>query len=92
MPYTLKGRRILVTGGSRGLGAVICEKFAVEGAHIIVNYVTNKDRAIEVVKKVETYGVKAFMVQGVWGLFAHLVILLSWLTLLTFTGCRNSRR
>jgi NAD(P)-dependent dehydrogenase (short-subunit alcohol dehydrogenase family) len=56
---------VLVTGGSRGLGALICEKFAMEGAHVMVNYVTNKDRAAEVVQKVETYGVKAFMIQGV---------------------------
>jgi NAD(P)-dependent dehydrogenase (short-subunit alcohol dehydrogenase family) len=65
MPYSLKGRCVLVTGGSRGLGALICEKFAMEGAHVMVNYVTNKDRAAEVVQKVETYGVKAFMIQGV---------------------------
>lgn len=66
MPYTLQGRNVLVTGGSRGLGAVICEKFAIEGAHIMVNYVSNKERAIEVAKRAETYGVKAFVIQGVW--------------------------
>jgi NAD(P)-dependent dehydrogenase (short-subunit alcohol dehydrogenase family) len=73
MPYSLKDRRVLVTGGSRGLGAVICEKFAIEGAHIMVNYVSNKDKAIEVTKKVGSYGVKAFMVQGV----QHCVSILS---------------
>lgn len=66
MPYSLKARRVLVTGGSRGLGAVICEKFAIEGAHVVVNYVSNKDRAVQVAQKVETYGVKAFTVQGVY--------------------------
>lgn len=65
MPYTLTNRRVLVTGGSRGLGAVICEKFAQEGAHIMVNYVANESRAAQVVAKVKTYGVEAYMVQGV---------------------------
>lgn len=65
MPYTLKGRKVLVTGGSRGLGAVICEKFAIEGAHIMVNYVNNEDRAKEVAKRAETHGVKAFVIRGV---------------------------
>jgi NAD(P)-dependent dehydrogenase (short-subunit alcohol dehydrogenase family) len=65
MPYELKGRRVLVTGGSRGLGALICEKFAIEGACIMVNYVSNKEKAEQVARKVETYGVKAYIVQGV---------------------------
>jgi NAD(P)-dependent dehydrogenase (short-subunit alcohol dehydrogenase family) len=65
MPYSLKDRRVLVTGGSRGLGAVICEKIAMEGAHVVVNYLSNKARADEVAEKVQTYGVKAFTVQGV---------------------------
>lgn len=65
MPYSLKGRKVLVTAGSRGLGAVICEKFADEGAHIMVNYVSREDKAQEVVARVKERGVQAFMVQGV---------------------------
>jgi NAD(P)-dependent dehydrogenase (short-subunit alcohol dehydrogenase family) len=65
MPYSLKGRRVLVTAGSRGLGAVICQKFADEGAHIMVNYVSREDKAREVVADLEKRGVQAFMVQGV---------------------------
>ncbi|KAI3546807.1 hypothetical protein CSPX01_04049 [Colletotrichum filicis] len=64
MPYTLSNRRVLVTGGSRGLGARICQKFAREGAHVMVNYVSNENRARQVVDKVQSFGVKAFMVQG----------------------------
>lgn len=65
MPYSLKGRRVLVTAGSRGLGAVICEKFADEGAHIMVNYVSREDKAREVVANIKARGVQAFMAQGV---------------------------
>jgi NAD(P)-dependent dehydrogenase (short-subunit alcohol dehydrogenase family) len=65
MPYSLKNRNVLVTGGSRGLGALICEKFAAEGCNVIVNYVSAEDRAKEVVAKCEKAGVKAFAVKGV---------------------------
>ncbi|KAI3556882.1 hypothetical protein CABS01_09820 [Colletotrichum abscissum] len=64
MPYTLSNRRVLVTGGSRGLGARICQKFAREGAHVMVNYVSNETRARQVVDKVQSFGVKAFMDAG----------------------------
>lgn len=65
MPYSLKDRCVLVTGGSRGLGAVICRKFAEHGAHVMVNYVSNKTRAQQVVEEVDAFGVKAALVQGV---------------------------
>ena len=65
MPYSLKGRNILVTGGSRGLGALICEKFAEEGANIMVNYISAADRAKQVQETCEKHGVKAFITQGV---------------------------
>lgn len=65
MPYSLKGRNVLVTGGSRGLGAVICEKFAAEGSNIIINYVSSKDKAEEVAGKCkDDFGVKVAIVQG----------------------------
>lgn len=64
MPYSLKGRNVLVTGGSRGLGALVCEKFAAEGANIAINYNASKDRAEELAKKVESHGVKAVCIQA----------------------------
>lgn len=66
MPYTLKGRRVLVTGGSRGLGALICEKFAAQGAHVMVNYVADGSSAEKVVNKVKEFGVQSFSVRGVY--------------------------
>jgi len=64
MSYTLKSRNILITGGSRGLGALTAEKFAREGANVVVNYVSAKGRADEVVKKLESFGVRAVAVQA----------------------------
>lgn len=65
MTYRLTGRKVLITGGSRGLGAVLCEKFASQGAHVVVNYLSDKTSARKVVQAAKQYGVEAFDVQGV---------------------------
>ncbi|TVY62287.1 Granaticin polyketide synthase putative ketoacyl reductase [Lachnellula suecica] len=64
MPYSLKGRNVLVTGGSRGLGELICLKFAAEGCNVAVNYQSSLDRAMGVGDKVRQLGVKSVLVQG----------------------------
>ena len=54
---TVQNRMIaLVTGGSRGIGAAICEKLGTQGYHVIVNYVSNEAKAAEVVKKITSAG------------------------------------
>ncbi|KAH8793647.1 short-chain dehydrogenase/reductase-like protein sdr [Hyaloscypha sp. PMI_1271] len=69
MPYSLKGRNVLVTGGSRGLGELICLKFADEGCNVAINYNSSADKAAAVAKKVEQdYGTRAFTIQGDMGL------------------------
>ncbi|KAG9237539.1 short-chain dehydrogenase/reductase-like protein sdr [Amylocarpus encephaloides] len=69
MPYSLKGRNVLVTGGSRGLGARICVKFADEGANVAVNYAHGEERAREVVGRIETIGKgKGVLMRGDMGL------------------------
>ena len=46
----------LVTGASRGIGAGIAEKLGAMGYHVLINYVSNEAKAIEVVKKIEAAG------------------------------------
>ncbi|MCJ1234714.1 hypothetical protein MMC14_002677 [Varicellaria rhodocarpa] len=72
MPYSLKNRNVLITGGSRGLGALVAEKFAGEGCTgIAINYVSNVKRAQATAEKIEkTYGTKPIVVQGDMGVLA----------------------
>ncbi len=50
----------VITGGSRGIGAAVAEKFASEGADIAVIYFGNEDRARAVCEKCAgLYGVRA---------------------------------
>ncbi len=54
-----KGKTAVVTGGSRGIGRAIAEKFASMGADVAMPYVGDPAEAEEAVKACEAYGVKA---------------------------------
>jgi 3-oxoacyl-[acyl-carrier protein] reductase len=60
----LDGRIALVTGGSRGIGAAICEELAAAGATVAVNYARNADAAGEVCGRIAAAGGTATAVQG----------------------------
>ncbi|KAJ4294601.1 hypothetical protein N0V90_008292 [Kalmusia sp. IMI 367209] len=66
MPYDLKGRNVLVTGGSAGLGEVISITFAKQGANIAVNYFNRLEPAQNVASECEKHGVKAVVVKACW--------------------------
>ncbi|MGI8918081.1 MAG: SDR family NAD(P)-dependent oxidoreductase [Pyrinomonadaceae bacterium] len=59
MSLLLEGKRAFVSGGTRGIGAAICEIFAREGADVAFNYNTRDDLAEEIRRKIEAYGRKA---------------------------------
>ncbi|MBE6571381.1 MAG: 3-oxoacyl-[acyl-carrier-protein] reductase [Ruminococcaceae bacterium] len=54
----LKGKTAIITGGSRGIGAGIAEKFAAYGANVAIIYNGNLEKATEVKQKVESFGTK----------------------------------
>ena len=60
----LDGRIALVTGGSRGIGAAICEELAAAGATIVVNYARNAQLAEEVCGRIRDAGGSAQAVAG----------------------------
>jgi 3-oxoacyl-[acyl-carrier protein] reductase len=60
----LDGRIALVTGGSRGIGAAICEELGAAGATVAVNYASNAAAAEEVSRAVEAAGGVAHAIQG----------------------------
>ena len=55
---SLAGRRALVTGASRGIGAATALLFAEWGTHVAIGYRERDDAAAAVAKKVAAHGVK----------------------------------
>ena len=46
----------LVTGGSRGIGRDIAKEFALRGAYVLINYISNRQAAEETLKEIEQAG------------------------------------
>ncbi len=59
MSLLLEGKRAFITGGTRGIGAAICEVFAREGADVAFNYNSRDDLAAETIAKVEAHQKRA---------------------------------
>ena len=60
----LTGRRIFVSGASRGIGRGIAIECARAGADVAINYRTHPDEAAEVVAEVEALGQRAVAIQA----------------------------
>lgn len=58
----LAGKRALVTGGSRGIGAAIARRLAAEGADVALTYERSADKAAAIVGEIEALGRKGFAI------------------------------
>ena len=61
---SLAGRRALVTGGARGIGAAIVRRLAAEGAEVAFAYRSAVDEAEALVREVVDSGGKAFAIKA----------------------------
>src|SRR4051794_33838626 len=64
MNHQLKGKRALVTGGSRGIGAAIVRRLARAGADVALTYVRKADEANKTVEAARAFGVRALAIQA----------------------------
>ena len=60
----LQGKRAIVTGASRGIGAAIALVLAEQGADVAITYERSAERAQEVVQAIEALGHKAVAIQA----------------------------
>ena len=60
----MRGKRVLITGASRGIGAAVARAMGGLGAHIAVHYHASSGPAAEVAKDIETNGGQAVTIAG----------------------------
>ena len=59
MSLLLEGKRAFISGGTRGIGAAMCEVFAREGADVAFNYSSRDDLAEQTKAAIEKHGRRA---------------------------------
>jgi 3-oxoacyl-[acyl-carrier protein] reductase len=60
----LEGKKAIVTGSSKGIGAAIALAFAKQGAKVVVNYHRHRSDALRVVDEIKSDGGSAFAVKA----------------------------
>jgi enoyl-[acyl-carrier protein] reductase III len=60
----LKGKKALVTGGSRGIGKAIALKLAEAGADVAINYLRQREPAAKTLEAIESFGVKGLLAKA----------------------------
>ena len=64
MTTTVSGKTVLVTGGSRGIGAAIAMQLGRMGMNVVINYAANEDAANQVARSITAAGGVAITVKG----------------------------
>ena len=64
MNESLKNKRALVTGGSRGIGAAIVQRLAREGADVAFTYTRSPDQADKTAHMAQSFGGRAIAIQA----------------------------
>ena len=62
--FSLKNKKALVTGASRGIGKGIVLALAKQGADVVINYHSKKEEAETVVNQIKKMGQKSFSIQA----------------------------
>lgn len=60
----LKGQKAIVTGADSGIGEGVALALACAGADVVVNFHSNEEKALQVVKKIQSFGRDCYMHQA----------------------------
>ncbi len=60
----LEGKVAIVTGSSRGIGRAVAERFAAQGAKVVINWVRGEREAQDAVEAIKKAGGEALSIQG----------------------------
>lgn len=60
----LEGKNALITGASKGIGKSIALEYAAQGANVAFTFLSSPDKAAEVEKELQAFGVKVLAIQS----------------------------
>lgn len=63
MPHQLMGKKVIITGGNRGIGRAIALAFAKQGCDVVITYHSDPQAAEAVVREIQQTGAKAKAIQ-----------------------------